>query len=350
MILLHGFFKFITFRTAYSLIVALLLSIVFGEGFINMLKKFKISQTIRKDGPKTHIEDKKNVPTMGGILILFSVIVPVILFTKLNDFYVDAGLFILISFAFIGFMDDFLKLKRQSSNGLKGKYKFLLQSVFALVASFALYMHNPSLSVVVIPLVKNYYLDFGPYFILFSAFIIIGTSNAVNLTDGLDGLAIGIFAIAIAAYLIFSYASSNFKFAGYLSIPYIRNIGEITVFCGALLGASIGFLWFNAYPASVFMGDTGSLSIGGILGYIAIVSKQEILLIVIGFVFVIEALSVIFQVGFYKLRKKRIFKMAPIHHHFEMEGISEPKIIIRMWIMSMILTIFALSTLKLRFF
>lgn len=344
------FFKFITLRASYAMIIALLLSIAFGKVFIRMIRRFKISQMIREDGPKAHITAKKDIPTMGGLLILFAVILPVILFTNIYNFYVYMAVFTLLSYGFIGFLDDFLKLKGHSSKGLKGKYKFLLQSLFALIISIALYINVPSLSMIVIPFVKDYYISLGPYFIILSMFVIVGSSNAVNLTDGLDGLAIGIFAIVIGGYFIFSYVSSNFKFADYLSIPYIRNIGEMAVLCAALLGASIGFLWFNAFPASVFMGDTGSLSIGAILGFISIVTRQEILLIVMGFVFVIEALSVIFQVGFYKLRKKRIFKMAPIHHHFEMEGIPEPKIIIRLWIISLILTIFALSTLKLRFF
>jgi phospho-N-acetylmuramoyl-pentapeptide-transferase len=344
------FFRFITFRASYALIIALLLSIIFGKTFIKLLKKFHVSQTIREDGPKSHISDKKNVPTMGGLLILFSILIPVILFTNLFNFYIYMAIITIVSFAFIGFLDDYLKVKRQNSKGLRGKYKILMQSVFALIISIILYINVPSLSFIVIPFVKNYYFNLGPFFIILSMFVIVGASNAVNLTDGLDGLAIGIFAIAIAGYLIFSYASSNFKFADYLSIPFIYNIGEIVVFCAALLGASIGFLWFNAFPASVFMGDTGSISLGAILGYISIVTREEVLLVVIGFVFVLEALSVIFQVGSYKLRKKRIFKMAPIHHHFEMGGVPEPKIIIRLWIVSLILTIFALSTLKLRFF
>ncbi|MHB1663821.1 MAG: phospho-N-acetylmuramoyl-pentapeptide-transferase [bacterium] len=346
----QNFFRFITFRASYALIVALVLSIVFGKTFIKMLKKFKVSQMIREDGPKSHIAGKKDVPTMGGLLIFFSVLIPVILFTNLFNFYIYMAIITLLAYGFIGFLDDYLKVKGQNSKGLRGKYKILMQTVFALIISVILYVKVPSLSYIVIPFVKNYYFNLGPFFILLSMFVIIGSSNAVNLTDGLDGLAIGIFAIAVAGYLVFSYASSNFKFADYLSIPFIYNIGEIVVFCAALLGASIGFLWFNAFPASVFMGDTGSISLGAILGYISIVTREEILLVVIGFIFVIEALSVIFQVGSYKLRKKRIFKMAPIHHHFEIGGVPEPKIIIRLWIVSLILTIFALSTLKLRFF
>ena len=349
-ILNQNFFRFITLRASYALIIALVLSIVFGKTFIKMLKKFKVSQMIREDGPKSHITGKKDVPTMGGLLIFFSVLIPVILFTNLFNFYIYMAIITLLGYGFIGFLDDYLKVKGHNSKGLRGKYKILMQTVFALVISVILYVKVPSLSYIVIPFVKNYYFDLGPFFILLSMFVIIGSSNAVNLTDGLDGLAIGIFAIAVAGYLLFSYASSNFKFADYLSIPFIYNIGEIVVFCAALLGASIGFLWFNAFPASVFMGDTGSISLGAILGYISIVTREEILLAVIGFIFVIEALSVIFQVGSYKLRKKRIFKMAPIHHHFEIGGVPEPKIIIRLWIVSLILTIFALSTLKLRFF
>ncbi len=345
-----NFFRYITFRASYAIILSLILSIAFGNIFIKMLKKMKVSQIVREDGPKSHITEKKDIPTMGGLLILFSVIIPVLLLTKLYNFYLYTGLFTLFVFGLIGFADDFLKLKGRSSRGLKGKYKFTMQSLTALFISAVLYTHDESLGMVIIPFVKDYYLSLGPYFILFASFIIVGASNAVNLTDGLDGLAIGIFAISIAGYLIFSYASSNYKFANYLSIPYIKNIGEVVILCAALLGASIGFLWFNSYPASVFMGDAGSIPLGAILGYVSIVSRQEILLIIIGFVFVLEALSVIFQVGSYKLRKKRIFKMAPIHHHFEMEGMTEPKIVIRLWIISLILTIFALSTLKLRIF
>ncbi|MCL4542855.1 MAG: phospho-N-acetylmuramoyl-pentapeptide-transferase [Deltaproteobacteria bacterium] len=344
------FFRYITFRTSYAIILSLILSIAFGNIFIKMLKRMKISQIVREDGPKSHVTEKRDVPTMGGLLILFSVIIPVLLLTRLYNFYLYMGLFTLFGFGLIGFADDFLKLRRKSSKGLKGKYKFTLQSMAALLISAVLYIHDESLGMVVIPFIKDYYLDLGPYFVFFAAFVIVGSSNAVNLTDGLDGLAIGIFAISIAGYLIFSYASSNYKFANYLSIPYIKNIGEVVILCAALLGASIGFLWFNSYPASVFMGDVGSISLGAILGYVAIVSRQGILLVIVGFIFVLEALSVIFQVSSYKLRKKRIFKMAPIHHHFEIEGIPEPKIIIRLWIISLILTIFALSTLKLRIF
>jgi phospho-N-acetylmuramoyl-pentapeptide-transferase len=315
-----------------------------------MLKKMKIGQVVRDDGPKSHISEKKDVPTMGGLLILFSVIIPVLLLTKLYNFYLYMGILTLLGFGVIGFIDDFMKVRGHSSKGLRGKYKFVIQSLIAVFVASMLYYHDKSLGMVVIPFVKNYYLNLGPYFILFAAFIIVGSSNAVNLTDGLDGLAIGVFAISIAGYLIFSYAASNYKFANYLSIPYIKNIGEIVILCASLFGASIGFLWFNSFPASVFMGDTGSISLGAVLGYVAIVSQQEILLVIVGFVFVIEALSVIFQVGSYKLRKKRIFKMAPIHHHFEIGGVPESKIVIRLWIISLILTIFALSTLKLRIF
>jgi len=344
------FFRYITFRSSYAIILSLILSIAFGKLFIKILKKMKIEQVVRDDGPKSHISEKKDIPTMGGLLILFSALIPVLLLTRLYNFYLYMGLLTLIIFGLIGFTDDFLKVRGHSSKGLRGKYKFVIQSLTALFVSAVLYFHDKSLGLVVIPFVKDYYLNLGPYFIIFAAFIIVGSSNAVNLTDGLDGLAIGVFAVSIAGYLIFSYASSNYKFANYLSIPYMKNIGEVVILCASLFGASIGFLWFNSYPASVFMGDTGSISLGAVLGYVAIVSQQEILLVIIGFVFVIEALSVIFQVGSYKLRKKRIFKMTPIHHHFEIEGVPESKIVIRLWIISLILTIFALSTLKLRIF
>jgi len=345
-----NFFRYITFRSSYAIILSLILTVAFGKIFIRMLKKMKIGQVVRDDGPKSHISEKKDVPTMGGLLILFSVIIPVLLLTKLYNFYLYMGILTLLGFGVIGFIDDFMKVRGHSSKGLRGKYKFVIQSLIAVFVASMLYYHDKSLGMVVIPFVKNYYLNLGPYFILFAAFIIVGSSNAVNLTDGLDGLAIGVFAISIAGYLIFSYAASNYKFANYLSIPYIKNIGEIVILCASLFGASIGFLWFNSFPASVFMGDTGSISLGAVLGYVAIVSQQEILLVIVGFVFVIEALSVIFQVGSYKLRKKRIFKMAPIHHHFEIGGVPESKIVIRLWIISLILTIFALSTLKLRIF
>ncbi|MHB1545432.1 MAG: phospho-N-acetylmuramoyl-pentapeptide-transferase [bacterium] len=344
------FFRYITFRSSYAIILSLILSIAFGKTFIKILKKMKIGQVVREDGPKSHINEKKDIPTMGGILILFSVVIPVLLLTRLYNFYLYMGILTLLGFGLIGFFDDFLKVRGHSSKGLRGKYKFGVQSLIALFVSSVLYFHDKSLGLVIIPFVRDYYLNLGPYFIIFAAFIIVGSSNAVNLTDGLDGLAIGVFAVSIAGYLIFSYAASNYKFANYLSIPYMKNIGEVVILCASLFGASIGFLWFNSYPASVFMGDTGSISLGAILGYVAIVSQQEILLVIIGFVFVIEALSVIFQVGSYKLRKKRIFKMAPIHHHFEIEGVPESKIVIRLWIISLILTIFALSTLKLRIF
>jgi len=271
----HDFFEHITTRMSYAIILSLILSIAFGKLFIKFLKKMHISQIVRDDGPKSHITKKKGTPTMGGFLILFSVVIPVLLFTKLYNFYLYIGLFTLFCYALIGFADDYLKLKGSSSKGLRGKYKFTLQSLVALLVSVVLYLHDESLSIVVIPFVKDYYLNLGPYFIIFASFIIVGTSNAVNLTDGLDGLAVGVFAISIAGYLVFAYLSSNYIFASYLSIPYIKNIGGIVILCAALFGASIGFLWFNSYPASVFMGDVGSISLGAILGYVSIVSRSR---------------------------------------------------------------------------
>ncbi len=340
-------FKYITFRTIYAIITALLISFIFGEKIIEKLKQLKIGQYIREEGPERH-KLKEGTPTMGGILIILSTVIPAILWVKLNNPYLWIMIFTILSFGLIGFIDDYKKIMRKNNLGLTAKQKFTLEFLFAFIIALVLYF-IPSIDTVLrFPFFKNLSLDLGIFYIPFAMFVIVGTSNAVNLTDGLDGLAIGPAITTVGTYLIFAYIAGNSKIAHYLLVPYIPGVGEITIFLGAMFGAGLGFLWFNSYPAQVFMGDVGSLSIGATLGVSALITKNEILLIIVGGIFVIETLSVIIQVASYKLRGKRIFRMAPIHHHFELKGWDEPKIIVRFWIISILLALVGISTLKLR--
>lgn len=342
-------FRYITFRTAMAILTALIISFLIGPWLIRRLRNFSVTQQIRDDGPKTHLS-KSSTPTMGGILIIISILISLLLWADLSNIYIWVMILSLIGFGLIGFSDDYLKIKRRNHKGLKACYKFGAQLTLALIIGIMLYMNpkDPYSDVLSIPFFKRWLFDLGWFYIPFSIVVIVGSSNAVNLTDGIDGLAIGLVAIAILANGVLVYISGHKGLAQYLQVLYLPGIGELTVFCGAMLGASLGFLWFNAYPASVFMGDVGSLSLGGSLGTLAVITKHEIVLAIVGGIFVIETFSVILQVAFFKLTGRRIFKMAPIHHHFELKGWPEPKVIVRFWIIGIILALLSLTTLKVR--
>ena len=358
-------FGYTTFRTAFASLTALFLCIILGPWLIARLREFQIGQYIREEGPKSH-QKKAGTPTMGGVLIIISIVVPTLLWADLRNPYVWIALFGLVSFGAIGFVDDYTKVRRMQNLGLTGRRKFLLQVLVGLIvgqALLVLHARNAYSTAINVPFFKQlkpqllltafldnpwtYPLAFV-FFFAFVVFIIVGSSNAVNLTDGLDGLAIGLMIIASGAITVLTYISGHKRLSEYLDIAPLPGASELTIFCGAMTGASIGFLWYNAHPAEIFMGDVGSLSLGASMAVVAVLIKQEILLIFIGGVYVIEALSVILQVGSYKLRGKRIFKMAPIHHHFEALGWQESKIIARFWIAGLVMALFALTTLKLR--
>jgi phospho-N-acetylmuramoyl-pentapeptide-transferase len=341
-------FRYITFRTIYAGLTALFICFILGPWVIRRLTAMQVGQYIREEGPASH-HLKAGTPTMGGVLMLFAIVVSTLLWANLTNAYVWIVLMVTVGYAGIGCFDDYLMQVKKQSKGLSVRGKFLLQTALALAAGFLLYRLTNFSTVLTIPFFKNLSPDLGWGYIFFAALVIVGTSNAVNLTDGLDGLAIGPVIIAAVTYMIFAYAAGHAKIATYLQINPVAGCGEVTVFCGALAGAGLGFLWFNAYPAQVFMGDVGSLSLGGALGIVAVITKQEILLVLVGGLFVIEALSVIFQVGYFKMTKgRRIFKMAPLHHHFELKGWAEPKVIVRFWIIAIILALISMSTLKLR--
>lgn len=341
-------FRYITFRTIYAGLTAFLICFIVGPKIIRMLSKMQIGQYIREDGPQTHL-GKAGTPTMGGILIMLAFVVSTLLWTDLSNYFVWIVLLVTITFGGIGFADDYLMQVKKRSKGLSARGKFSLQILMALIAGILVYMCPNFDTHVTVPFFKNISPDLGPAYILFATVVIVGTSNAVNLTDGLDGLAIGSIIVAAVTYMIFAYVAGHVKIAEYLQIHYVAGCGEISIICGAMAGAGLGFLWFNAYPAQIFMGDAGSLPLGAWLGTIAVITKQEILLIVVGGLFVIETLSVIFQVGYFKMTNgRRIFKMAPLHHHFELKGWPEPKVIVRFWIVAIMLALISMSTLKLR--
>jgi len=341
-------FRYITFRTILSALTALIFCFVFGPWAIRRLRELQIGQYIRDDGPPNH-KIKAGTPTMGGCLILPAILCSTLSWVDPGNLYMWLGVFVLVMFGAIGFADDYLKITRKSSRGLSVICKLSLQTLVALTVAIILYLHPGFETYLNLPFFKTVAPDLGLGFILLSVFVIVGASNAVNLTDGLDGLAISPLIVAVGTYLVFSYLAGHVEIAGYLQIPYVAGVGEMSVVCGAVAGAGLGFLWFNAYPAEVFMGDVGSLSLGGVLGTIAVLTKQEVVLLLVGGLFVFEALSVIFQVGYYKLSNgHRIFRMAPIHHHFELKGWPEPKIIVRFWIIAIILALLSFSTLKLR--
>ncbi|WP_456392993.1 phospho-N-acetylmuramoyl-pentapeptide-transferase [Persephonella sp.] len=340
-------FKYITFRGFYALITSFFISLIIGPYIISRLKLFQKKEGgyVREYTPDGH-EGKKHTPTMGGILIVLAVLISTLLWCRLDNYYVWVVVFAMVSFAILGGWDDYRKIK--TKKGISSKTKFIIQTILASIIAVALYIYPEFNSVLYFPFLKDVQIDLGLFYILFMIFIIVGTSNAVNLTDGLDGLAIGPSLIAIASFTFFAYVAGHHKLASYLHLPYIAGSGELTVFLMAFLGAGLGFLWFNSFPAEVFMGDAGSLSIGAVLGTVAIITKQEIVLAIVGGIFVVETLSVILQVAYFKLTGKRLFLMAPIHHHFEKLGMEEPKIVTRVWIISILLAIVALSTLKIR--
>ena len=341
-------FRYITFRMIYASLTAFLICFIFGPWVIRRLSELQIGQYIREDGPEAH-HQKAGTPTMGGTLILFSIVLSTLLWCNLTNFYVWIVLMVVVGYGLIGFIDDYLMQIKKRNKGLTVRRKFLLQVGLALTTGILLYISPDFNTRVTIPFFKNLSPDLGAGYVLFAVLVIVGTSNAVNLTDGLDGLAIGPVIIAAVAYMIFAYVAGHVKIADYLQISHVPGSGEVTVFCGAIAGAGMGFLWFNAYPAQVFMGDVGSLSLGAALGAVAVITKQEILLVIVGGIFVIEALSVIFQVGFFKMTHgRRIFRMAPLHHHFELKGWPEPKVIVRFWIIAIALALISMSTLKLR--
>ncbi len=344
-------FKYITFRTGGALLTALLMSFLLGPRFISLLKSLQAhGQPIREDGPQTHLETKKGTPTMGGVLILASILISTLLWGNLTNIYVWIVFGITVGFGLLGAIDDYLKLTKRSSKGVSAKGKFLFQILLSAGAAYlVMEAREGTLSTgLTIPFFKDLILDLGWFFIPFTVIVLVGSSNAVNLTDGLDGLAIGPIMIAASCFAFIAYLVGNHIFASYLQIPYVAGSGELSVFCGAMVGAGLGFLWFNAPPAQVFMGDTGSLAMGGALGTVSVITKHEIVLALIGGLFVLEALSVILQVGYYKMTGKRIFLMAPIHHHFEKKGWAEQTVVIRFWILAIIFALIGLSTLKLR--
>ena len=341
-------FRYITFRTIYASLTAFLICFLLGPWMIRKLARMQVGQYIRDDGPQTHLK-KAGTPTMGGTLIITAVALATLLWADLTNVFIWLTLLVLGGFGLIGFVDDYLMQVKKRSKGLTARGKLVLQFALALLVGYLVVLRPDFDTRVTIPFFKKAVLDLGWGYVLFAALVMVGATNAVNLTDGLDGLAIGPTIIAAGAYMIFAYVAGNAKIAAYLQINYVALAGEVTVFCGALAGAGMGFLWFNAYPAQVFMGDVGSLSLGGSLGAVAVITKQEILLALVGGLFVIEALSVIFQVGFFKMTKgKRIFRMAPLHHHFELKGWPEPKVIVRFWIIAIALALLSMSTLKLR--
>jgi phospho-N-acetylmuramoyl-pentapeptide-transferase len=358
-------FRFITFRTAFASLTALFLCLVLGPWLITKLRLFQIGQHIREEGPKSHMK-KAGTPTMGGVLIVISIVVPTLLWANLANTYIWVAMFAIVAYGAIGFWDDLSKVRKKTNLGITGRRKFLAQCVVSVLIGVSLLLlraHGEYSTAMNVPFFKSFkpsliidgllgnpftwILGFT-FFFLFIAFVIVGSSNAVNLTDGLDGLAIGLMIIAAGAMTVLTYTSGHAEFAKYLDLVRLPGAGELTVFCGAMTGASLGFLWYNAHPAEIFMGDVGSLALGGSMGVVSVLIKQEILLVFIGGVFVIEAISVILQVASFKLRGKRIFKMAPLHHHFEALGWTESKIIVRFWIAGLVMALFALTTLKLR--
>ncbi|CAN1722724.1 phospho-N-acetylmuramoyl-pentapeptide-transferase [Hyphomicrobium sp. 1Nfss2.1] len=343
-------FKYITFRTGGAIFTALLFVMLFGPGIIDLLRvKQGKGQPIRDDGPKTHLA-KVGTPTMGGLMILAGVTVATLLWANLANPYIWIVLGVTLGYGAIGFYDDYLKVTRRTSSGFSSRMRLGLELLIAAIATgLVMYLGPPEISqVLTLPFFKNLVLEMGPFFILIGVFVIAGAGNAVNLTDGLDGLAIVPVMIAAATFGLIAYLIGNAKFAQYLQIHYVAGTGELSVICGALIGAGLGFLWFNAPPAMIFMGDTGSLALGGALGAIAVATKHEIVLAIVGGLFVLETLSVIIQVASYKTTGKRVFRMAPLHHHYEQQGWQESTVVVRFWIISVILALVGLATLKLR--
>jgi phospho-N-acetylmuramoyl-pentapeptide-transferase len=346
----HSFFnvfKYITFRTFGASITSVILCMVVGPTFIRWLQRKQMKQAIRIDGPQSHLA-KKGTPTMGGALILLAIVVPTLLWADLTNKNIWIVLITTMLFGLIGWIDDYRKVVQKNPKGLSGRQKLIFQTLIAFGTAYAIYAMRDTPPVLKFPFFKEWSLNLGLVFIPFSILVIVGSSNAVNLTDGLDGLAVGPTITTAATFLILAYCAGHVKIAEYLQIPHVPGSGELTIFLGAVAAACLGFLWFNTYPAQVFMGDVGSLALGSALGVVSVITKNEILLALCGGIFVMETLSVMAQVASFKMTGKRVFKMAPIHHHFELKGWAEPKVIVRFWIISILLALFTLSTLKLR--
>ncbi len=344
-------FRYITFRTAWAAITALIICFILGPWLIERMRRIKLGQFIREEGPKSH-QQKAGTPTMGGILINVAILIPTLLWADILNPYIWIILFVTFAYGTIGFIDDYRKLAKKHNMGLTAKEKFTMQIAVALAAGLAIAylpaIHNNYSTVLTFPFFKTLQLNLGFLYIPFVVIVLVGTSNGVNLTDGLDGLAIGSTLIVAITYTILTYAAGNFRVADYLRIAWVPQAGELAVFCGAMVGASLGFLWFNAHPAEIFMGDVGSLALGGAIGCLAVIIKQEILLGLVGGLFVIEGMSVVLQVASFKLTGRRIFKMSPLHHHFELAGWRETKVVVRFWIIAALFALVSLSTLKLR--
>jgi len=342
-------FSYLTFRGILGALTALMISLMIGPWMIRRLSQYNIGQAVRDDGPESHFS-KAGTPTMGGLLILVSIVISTLLWSDLSNYKVWVVLAVTVAFGVIGWVDDYKKVALGNSKGLSAKKKYFWQTVFGFAAAYFLYVNavTPSETLLSLPFFKDVMIDMGWFFVVFTYLVIVGSSNAVNLTDGLDGLAIMPAVMVAGALGLIAYLTGHVKFAEYLAIPYIPGAGEMIVFCAAMVGAGLGFLWFNTYPAQVFMGDIGALSLGAALGIVAVVIRQELLLLIMGGVFVMETLSVILQVASFKLTGKRIFRMAPIHHHFELKGWPEPRVIVRFWIITFCLVLAGLATLKLR--
>lgn len=343
-------FRYITFRSGMAALTAFLFTMAFGRPFIDLIRRKQYGQAVRDDGPQSHLK-KKGTPTMGGVLIIAGLSIGTLLWADLSNMYVWLLLFITWSYGLVGFLDDYMKVIKKDPRGLASRWKFRLQVISGLILAYGLYHVQDGWGgqgYLFFPFFKNFSLYLGPWYIPFTVLVVVGASNAVNLTDGLDGLAIGPSIVCAACFFLLCYLGGNFVFARYLQIPFVPNVGELSVLCSSVVAAGVAFLWFNTYPAQIFMGDVGALALGGLLGALAVASKNELLLVILGGIFVIETVSVILQVASFKLRGKRIFKMAPLHHHFELIGWPEPKVIVRFWIISFVFAILALSTLKLR--
>ncbi len=342
-------FQYLTLRVVLSTLTALVIALMIGPIMIRKLTQYKVGQSVRTDGPQTHL-GKSGTPTMGGVLILVAIAISTLLWVDLNNRYVWLVLVVTLLFGVIGWIDDYRKIVLRNSKGLSARTKYFWQSVVGLGAAIFIYSlaQTPAETSLLIPFLKNFSIELGVMFILLTYLVIVGSSNAVNLTDGLDGLAIMPTVLVAGALAVFAYVAGNVKFATYLSVPYVMGVGEVAVFCGAMVGAGLGFLWFNTYPAQVFMGDVGALALGAALGVVAVVVRQELVLFIMGGVFVMEAISVMLQVASFKFTGQRIFRMAPLHHHFELKGWPEPRVIVRFWIITVILVLIGLGSLKIR--
>ncbi len=342
-------FQYLTFRIILGVLTSLFISLLVGPSLIRRLNEYQIGQSVRDDGPQSHLS-KAGTPTMGGLLILVSIAVSTLCWADLSNRFIAVVLLVTLAFGVIGWVDDYRKVVKQDPKGLPARYKYFWQSIVGLAAAVFLYVSavSPAETQLIIPFIKDVTINLGWMYVVLSYFVIVGSSNAVNLTDGLDGLAILPTVLVSGALMIFAYTTGHIYFAEYLGIPYIKGVGEVAVFCASIVGAGLGFLWFNTYPAQVFMGDIGALALGAALGIVAVVVRQELVLFIMGGVFVMETFSVILQIGSYKLTGKRIFHMAPLHHHYELKGWPEPRVIVRFWIITVILVLIGLASLKVR--